>query len=148
MAYFVLFCNSIATPIPPPLFFSTSLTSLLKMFWAIQQELFFLFWKNFPISQEKNHGRVFWVKWLAHSIQICWSGTQRWITEIKFWYIFQNSYYMESLQVTDKFCLRPLVIFPNMAYIFINSHKKSFHLLCIFHHHDFAMLCVYLTFTA
>ena len=42
MAYFVFFSNSIATPVPPSLFFSTYVTSLLNMFWALPLELFFM----------------------------------------------------------------------------------------------------------
>ena len=58
MAHFVFFCSSIATPVPLPLLYSTCLTSLFNIFWAIQQELFFM---SIP---KKN------LKSLAYSIQI------------------------------------------------------------------------------
>ena len=47
------------------------------------------------------------------------------ITEITFWWIFQNSYYMESLQIIHKFCAGPLAIFLNMAYIFMQVKRNA-----------------------
>ena len=46
------------------------------------------------------------------------------ITQAIFRCIFQNSYYVESLQIIDKFTSNALVSFLNMAYIFIHSRKK------------------------
>ena len=67
------------------------------------------------------------------------------ISKIIFWCVFQYSYHMESLQIIDKFCSSPLVIFLSIKYIFQHSHKngQTFHLLCISYHHDLAMLCVF-----
>ena len=51
------------------------------------------------------------------------------ITESSFWWIFRNSYYIESLQIIDKFCIGPWAIFLNMGYIFmqvIRNVKQSF----------------------
>ena len=72
------------------------------------------------------------------------------ITEISFWWIFQNSYYMESLQIIDKFFPSFLVIFSNMAYIFMQviRNEKIFHRFSIFYYHNLAMLCDWLTFIA
>ena len=51
------------------------------------------------------------------------------ITEIIFWRIFQNSYYMESLQMIYRFYSSPLVIFLNMAYIFMQVIEMERHLI-------------------
>ena len=56
-----------------------------------------------------------------------WNSTIRvflGITEIIFWCIIENSYYMESFKLIDKFHSSHLVILLNMAYIYIQSHKK------------------------
>ena len=68
---------------------------------------------------------------LQHPNLLKWNPTMRFlgVTEIIFWWIFQNSYYMESLQIIEKFCSGPLAIFLNMAYIFmqvIGNAKQSF----------------------
>ena len=51
---------------------------------------------------------------------------------------------MEYLQIIDKFCSSPLVIFLNMAYIFMQVLKngKKLIVFTIFYHHDLAILCV------
>ena len=80
MAHFVFFRNSIAATVPPPLLCSICLTSLLNMFWSIQQEL-----SSKPILQKvvnlplpkKNMMEFFLVKLLAWNIKIYWSGTLR-----------------------------------------------------------------------
>ena len=56
-----------------------------------------------------------------------WNSTIRvflGITEIIFWCIIENSYYMESFKIIDKFHSSHLVILLNVAYIYIQSHKK------------------------
>ena len=50
------------------------------------------------------------------------------ITETIFLWIFQNRYYMESLQIISKICLGPLAIFLNMAYIFMQVKRNTKHL--------------------
>ena len=50
-------------------------------------------------------------------------------------------------------CCSSIVTYGNflsMTYIFMHviRNGKTFHLLCIFDHHDLAMLCFYLTFIA
>ena len=56
------------------------------------------------------------------------------ITEVMFWCIFENSCYMESLEIVDNLYSSPLMIFLDIAYIFMHSHKngKISQLLCIF----------------
>ena len=64
------------------------------------------------------------------------------VTEIIFWWIIQNSYYIESLQMIDKFYSCSLIVFLTMAYIFIKliRNGKSFHRLSIFYYHDLAVI--------
>ena len=73
MVDFVFFSNSIAATVPPPLFCSTCLSSLLYLFWAIQQELFFKpilkKFANLPLPK-KIMMEFFLVKPLAYSIKI------------------------------------------------------------------------------
>ena len=67
-------------PIPPPLLRSISLTSLLTMFWDIQQELLFIsILKKLPNSTEKNLGGDFLVTSLAYNIQMYRSETPPWV---------------------------------------------------------------------
>ena len=57
---------------------------------------------------------------------------------------------MEPLQKIDKFYSSPLIIFwtwLTYLYLFVRN-RKTFHLFCVFYHHDLAMLCVYLAFIA
>ena len=57
---------------------------------------------------------------LRHPHYPKWNPTVRvflGITEMISFWIFQNSYYMEYLQITDKFCSSHLIILLNMAYI-------------------------------
>ena len=61
---------------------------------------------------------------LQHPNLIKWSGFFA-ITGIMFWWIFHNSYYMESLQLIDKFCSSPLVTFLNIAYIFMQVIRNG-----------------------
>ena len=58
---------------------------------------------------------------LQHPNLLNWNPTMRFsgITKTIFWWIFQNSYYMKSLQISDEFCSGSLAIFLNMAYIFM-----------------------------
>ena len=78
MAHFAFFSNSIATTVPPPLLCSACLISLLNIFWAIQQELFFKpilrKFASLPLSK-KNMIEFFLVKPLAYNIKIYWSET-------------------------------------------------------------------------
>ena len=73
------------------------------------------------------------------------------ITGMIFLGIFYYNYFMESMQIIDKFCASPLVIFLNMAYIFHCSRRKwrdfpfSLHFLSPLFSYA---LCVYLTFIA
>ena len=67
------------------------------------------------------------------------------VTDIIFWGIFGNSYYMESLQIIDKFCSSHLMIFHDL-YIVVSvviRNWKTFHLLCNFYHQDLHTLCVF-----
>ena len=103
---------------------SSCLTSLLNMFWAIKQELFFMLilrkFAKLQRKKKKNSDGVFFCKVvvLQHPNLMKWSGFFA-ITGIMFWWIFHNSYYMESLQLIDKLCSSPLVIFLNIAYAYL-----------------------------
>ena len=75
---------------------------------------------------------------LVHPNLLKWNPTMSVfleITEIIFWWIFQNSYYIESFQIIDKICSGRLVIFLKLGYIFIQDigNGKTFHLLSIFY---------------
>ena len=120
MIYFVFFYSSIATAVPPPLFCSTWLTFLLNIFWAIHQELLCISMLKKLAKLQKKLWWGFFGKKLQYPNLLKWNSTISvilGITNIIFWGIFRNKYYMESLQITDKFCLSPLIIFLNMAYI-------------------------------
>ena len=129
---------SLAIPLqPPPLPSSTCLASLLKMFWAIQYSSWVVLYAysekicKTPKKQNKNVMKFFGKVGLQHPNLLKWNLTMRFpgITETIFWWIVQNSCYMESLQISDKFCSGCLAIFLNMAYIFmqyIGDAKQSF----------------------
>ena len=119
---FVFFCSSISTPFSRPLLYSTCLTSLHNMFWAIQQELFFIsILKEFTKLQERKTVMEFLFSKVIgshHPNLLKWNPRMSvflGITEILIWWTFQNSYYMESLRIAYKFF--PLVIFSNMGFI-------------------------------
>ena len=131
MTLFVFFSNSIASPVPPFLVCSTCLTSLLNMFWAIQQGLFFMSTIRkicqIPKTKENVIDLFCKVVGLQHPNLLKWSptvGVFLGITEIIFWWIFHNIYHMKSLQISDKFCSNLLVIFLNMAYTFASRKKR------------------------
>ena len=85
MGHFVFFSNSIATPVPLLLFCSNCFISLLNMFWAIQQELFFMpmYSKKNYLKKDKKLRWSFLVKSLAYSIQIYWNETLRWVFSLE-----------------------------------------------------------------
>ena len=90
---------------------------------------------------------------LQHPNLLKWNPTMNvflGVTEFIFWWLLENIYNMESLQIIDKFCSSPLVIFLNMAYIFIQviRNGKAFHRLSIFLLPWLAMLCFWLIFIA
>ena len=125
------FASSVETLVVLLLLCSTGLTSLLNIFWAIQQKLFFLpFLKKIcQTPKKKNRDELFFGKviGLQHRNLLKWNFTISvflGITEIIFWCIFENNY-MESWEIIDEFYLRSLVIFLNMAYIFLHSHDKK-----------------------
>ena len=163
MTHFVFFSNSIATPVLRQLLFSTCLSSLLSRFWAIQLDSLCcslcLFWENSTHSkkkqkqtnkQKKCHDDFFFfffgkVIGLQHVNLLKWNPTVsvfHGVTEIIFWWIIQNSYYMQSLQIIDKFDSCSLIVFLTMAYIFIKliRNGKSFHRLSTFYYHDLAII--------
>ena len=136
MVHFVFFSNSIATPVLPPLPWSICLTSLLHMSCTIPQELHFM---SILRKFSKLRKNIFFGKVVGLQHPNLLKGNPAMsvflsIVEIIFWWIFQNSYYMESLQIIDKFCSSPLVIFLNMAYIFMSviRNRKIFHRLFFF----------------
>ena len=72
---------------------------------------------------KKNRDGAFFGKivGLRHLHYPKWNPTMRvflGITEMILFWIFQDSYYMESLQIIDKFSSSHLIVFLNMAYIF------------------------------
>ena len=74
------------------------------------------------------------------------------VTDIIFWGISGNSYYMESLQIIDKFCSSHLLIFLNMAYLQSQrSYKKpkdiqsSLHFLSPRSFHKVLIFCILLS---
>ena len=155
MVHFGFFCSSIATLDPPPLLCSTCLTFLLNIFWTIHQEYFFLsILKKFAKLKKEPWWSSFGkVVGLQHPNLLKWNpkiSVLVGVTDIIFWGIFGNSYYMESLQIIDKFCSSHLMIFHDL-YIVVSvviRNWKTFHLLCNFYHLDLHTLCVYLTFIA
>ena len=141
MACFVFFSNSIAATVPPPLLCSTRLTSLLNMFWAIQQELFFKSilkkFANLPLPK-KNMMEFFFGETVSLQLQnlLKWNLTIivfLEITEIIFWWISQNSYYMEFLQNNWSGLLNSFGNFSKYRLHIYASHKKW---------KDIWMLCV------
>ena len=119
---FVFFYSSISTPFPRPLLYSTCLTSLYNMFWAIQQELFFmLILKEFTKLQKRKTVMEFLFSKVigSHHPSLLKLNPRMSVfletTEILIWWTFQNSYYMESLRIIYKFF--PLVTFWNMGFI-------------------------------
>ena len=125
MAHFVFFSNSIAATVPPPLLCSTCLTSLLNMFWAIQQELFFMpILRKFAnlATQKRTMMEIFWVKPLAYSIKIYWSGT---LLRSSFDGFSRIAIIWNSCKIIDKICSSPLVIFQKMAYIFLKVIRNG-----------------------
>ena len=155
MVHFGFFCSSIAARNPPGFLFGTCLTFLLNIFWTIHQEQFFCqFWKKFAeLKKELRWSSSGKVVGLQHPDLLKWNSqisVLLGVTNIIFWGIFRSSYYMESLQMIDKFCSSHLMIFLNMAYISSQrSYKKpkgiksSLHLLSP--RLSYAV-CVYLTF--
>ena len=70
---------------------------------------------------------------LPHPNLLKWKPTMNaflGITEIMFWWVFQSSYCMESLQIIDKFCLSLSVIFLNKAYIFLQVIRTVSYKTC------------------
>ena len=119
---FVFFYSSISTPFSRPLLYSTCLTSLHNMFWAIQQELFFIsILKEFTKLQERKTVMEFLFSKVIgshHPNLLKWNPRMSvflGITEILIWWTFQNSYYLESLQNFYNFF--PSVTFWNMNFI-------------------------------
>ena len=138
------FCSSIATPVPSPLLCSTRLTFFLNIFWVIHRELFFPSSEKTRQTQKKIAKVNFFVKSLAYSIQVCWSGMESLISYFK---VFSEIYGI--VQIIDTFCSSPL-IFLNMAYISYNcSYKEWKDILASLHSLSPWLsyaLCVYLTF--
>ena len=155
MVHFSFSCSSIATPVPPPLLCSTCLTFLLNIFWTIHQEYFFLsILKKFAKLKKEPWWSSFGkVVGLQHPNLLKWNpkiSVFLGVTDIIFWGIFGNSYYMESLQIIDKFCSSHLMIFLNMAYIeSLRSYKKPKDIQSSLHFLSPRLsyaVCVYLTF--
>ena len=142
-------------------FFCSSLTFLLNIIWAIHQELFFMSilikFAKLKKKKKKNPAlELFWKsRWHKHPHLLKCNPTISFILEITviiFWGIFRNSYYIESLQITDKFCSSPLMIFQKwLTYNHKHSYKKwkdissSLHFLSPWISYT---LCVYITFIA
>ena len=127
--------------ITPPFPCNTCSTSLFNMFWAALNMLWICFMfilKKLAKLQRKSHcGDFGKVVGFQHPNLLKRNSTISVfleITQTVFICIFQNSYYMESLQIIDKNCSNPLVFFLNMAYIFIHSHRKWKDILSALHY--------------
>ena len=127
MILFVFFCSSIRCP-----FFM----SILKNLWNSKKNLWWVFLGKVLGLQHPNL-----LKWKPR-VSVFLG-----ITDITCWDILQNSCYIESLQITEKFCSSPLRIFQNMAYILVISlvirNRKTFHNFVFFYNHYLFTLCVF-----
>ena len=126
---FVFFSSAIASPLPPTLLWIAYLTSLLNMFWAIQQALFFLpilrkFAKLKKTNQTKKQQRKTKNKTKnPQRDKVCWL-TAFTFTEVEFF-----SYNMKTLQIIDKFCLNLQADLLNMAYIIMQVIRNERHFI-------------------
>ena len=122
MARFVFFSSSIASSFPPLLLCRICLTSLPNILWAIHQELFFMpiLRKIAKFQKQKAWWHFFGKFTKVESYDVFFLGS----TEIILGWIFQDSYYMKSLQINAKFCSSSLVFFLSMAYILIQVMER------------------------
>ena len=126
MAHFIFFGNSIATLVPPPLFWSICLISLFNMFWAIQLELLvmLILRKCAKLQKKKTVMECFFLLSLltaskfteveSYDYRFPWNHWDHLLMDFP-----KQLLYMESLKIIDKFCSGPLENFLNMACIFI-----------------------------
>ena len=96
-----------------------------------------LFWKKLPNSKKKTWWRFFRkIDGLQDPNLFKWNPTISvflGITDTAFWGIFRNSYYMNSSQITDKFCSTSLTKHGlHMAISIAMRNENTFHFLCIF----------------
>ena len=130
----------------------------IRLLYLICSELFikscslFQLWENSPISPQKKQHRneVFFgkVDGIKHQNLLKWNPTISVFhgnTEIIYWWIFEIHQLFYPCKITDEFCSSPLVIFQNMAYIFMQviRNGKTFHHLSIFYYHNLAKCSVF-----
>ena len=96
-----------------------------------------LFWKKLPNSKKKT-----WWSFFRKVVGLQYPNLFKWnptisvflkITDTAFWGTFRNSYYMKSLQITEKFCSSSLTKHGlHKAISIATRNENTFHLLCIF----------------
>ena len=129
MVYFVFFYNSIAAHVAPSLTCSTCLNFSLNVLSCSERGIIYIFSETISSIQKKKPWSNFFRKFVGLQLPDLLKRNPTMsaffgITEMTFWCIFQNRFDMESLKMIDKSCSSSLIIFLNMAYIFIWSHKK------------------------
>ena len=155
MGHFGFFCSSIATLNPPLLLCSTCLTFLLNVFLTIHLVFLSILKKFTELKKEPWWSSFGKVVGLQHPNLLKRNPKMSvllGVTDIIFWGISGNSYYMESLQIIDKFCSSHLLIFLNMAYLQSQrSYKKpkdiqsSLHFLSPRSFHKVLIFCILLS---
>ena len=137
MVHFVFFCSSMTTPISLLLLCSTCWTFLFIIFWAINQELLFMYIlrKFAKLKKKKKKKKESWCSFfgkvvcLQHPNLLKGSPTISvflGITYIIFCGIFRHSCYIESMQIIDTFIRVLLLIYLKMAYWLTYSYNLTY----------------------